>query len=124
MIPVGPPACPARLLPGELDGATVCSALSRRRIAVVDRADFTGILLWLTPKVTTTKIGGTLQAPPSSSSASRPPGQLACSMARAVSRLEFSDSTHGEFYDLGRTREPLYFGPRLPQMGKSCQNRV
>ena len=45
-------------------------------------------------------------------------------MARKLMKSFFQNSTYEEFYGLGRTREPLYFGPRLPKMGKSCQNRV
>ena len=48
----------------------------------------------------------------------RPPGFEALLLARGVTCLLFSDSTYEEFYGLGRTREPLYFGPRLPKMAK------
>ena len=39
-------------------------------------------------------------------------------MARALVKSFFQNLTNEEFYGLGRTREPLYFGPRLPKMAK------
>ena len=39
-------------------------------------------------------------------------------MALRLMKSFFQNSTYEEFYGLGRTRKPLYFGPRLPKMAK------
>ena len=62
--------------------------------------------------------GGALQAPPSPLYGPRPPGLLALLMGCPKLKIPCQNSAVRKNAGLGRTREPLYFGPRKPKMAK------
>ena len=62
--------------------------------------------------------GGTLQAPPSPLYGPRPSGLLALLMGHTKLKIPCQNSAVRKNAGLATTREPLYFGPRLPKMAK------